>query len=161
MPANPCLIPQVTAPQFEKSMTPERRAKFWEYAKTLGANSGVDHATVIEQMSQKFNIPQRLIAQALDGPKSIRQASEEVRFRQKMSQRFLAENARYLEQMDGTGTQSMMRMAGQGIYKGILAGHGPVISAIHPLDMLMTDPVKFAQQYARGWQAITNAGRIA
>jgi len=157
--AEPCLLAQVDPKAFEKKMTRERRAMFWEEAKKMGANAGVDHATIIEQMSAKFNIPARLMAQALDGPKAIRAASEEVKFKQKQAQRFLADNARYLENMDRTGVQKLLSVFNRGTYKGLLAAHGPVIAAIHPLDMLATDPVAWIQQYGRGWQAITNAGR--
>src|SRR5258708_5395392 len=105
MPVGPCLINQVTNQQFEKSLTPEERSMFWRYAKSIGADKGVDHPTVVAQMAQEFGLPNRLVAQAMKGPKSLYKASEEVRAREQASQRFLGDNRRYLSNMDKTGVQ--------------------------------------------------------
>lgn len=149
----PCLLNQVSVPKFEEKMTPERRAKFWAYAKDLGANTGADHNTVINQMAQDFNMPQRLVAQALDGPKSIYRASAEVKLKQRMSQKFLAENAKYLEQFDQTGTQRIFNKLDEFSRTNILRYHGPVPPVTHAIDIAATNPVEFAKTYLDSWRA--------
>lgn len=155
MPVNPCFLSQVTNRDFEKSLTPEERSAFWRYAKSIGADKGVDHATVVSQMAQKFNMPERLIAQALDGPKTVRRASEEVRARQKASAQFLASNKRHLAQMDKTGSARIINFLSDGVRRSLLAFHGPVIPAIHALDIAPTNPVKFLRSYGRAFASLS------
>ena len=139
MPVTPCVVNGVTAKQLEAKMTPERRAKLWEYAKSLGANAGVDHESIIARIADEHNWPRRLVAQALDGPKSIRKASDEVRARQKMSQRFLAENRRYLEQFDRTGSQKILNGVNDVATTNLLRYHGPVPPVTHAIDIAATN----------------------
>lgn len=153
--ANPCILSQVTNAEFERQIKPEERAMFWQHAKAIGANTGVSHGDVIAKMAAELDMPQRLVAQALDGPKSIRKLSEEVRLRQRNSQRFLAENSRFLANLDKTGLQRMLGMFNEGTRGTVLAYHGPVPPVTHAVDLLLTDPIKFAQLYGRGFASLS------
>ena len=156
MPIDPCFVNQVTNKEFEKSLTPERRSMFWRYAKSIGADKGVDHASVISQMAQKFELPERLIAQAFDGPKTLRKVSDEVRARQKASARVLADNRRYLAQMDKTGAAKLMHFLSDGTRSSLLFAHGPVTPLLHGLDIAPTNPVRFIRTYLRGFASLSS-----
>jgi hypothetical protein len=159
--AEPCFLNQLTNDQFEKQIKPEERAAFWARADELGANKGVPHDEVISRMAQEYNMPRRLMAQALDGPKTLRKASDAVRARQKATQQFISKNNQYLAGMDKTGVQRLMGLLNDGTRRTLLFAHGPVTTMIHGLDMAPTNPVLFVRTFLKGFKALSETAHDA
>lgn len=154
MPVNPCFINQTTPRDIDRIATPERVSLFWRYAKAHGLEKGMTPDEIRADMAKKFNLPERVVAQILDKPKTVRKVSEEVRARQKQTARFLADNHRYIANMDKSALERTANFLVNGVRSSLLAAHGPVIPITHGLDTAFVTPVKFVRTWIRAFGAL-------
>lgn len=154
MPVNPCFINQASPRDIDRVITPDRVSMFWRYAKENGLAKGMTPEEVRSHMAQKFNLPERVVAQILDKPKTVRKVSEEVKARQKTTARFLSDNRRYLANMDKTLVQKTTNFLTDGVRSTLLSMHGPVIPMTHGLDTAFVTPVKFVKTWVRSFVSL-------
>jgi hypothetical protein len=153
MAENPCFLGQATKRDIEK-LPQEHVTAFWQYAKDNGLFKGLNPDETRQMIADNFKIPERVVAWIMDRNKTARVISEEARARQKITANFLANNRRYLADMDKSGLQKLWNFYQDGTRKFLLAFHGPVPAPIHALDVLMTNPLKFLRAEGRGLASV-------
>jgi len=149
--AGPCFLTQATPREIDRYLkdNPDVVNMIWRYAKENFASKGLSPYDAAEQMSEKFNVPSRLITQAIDAPKALRRMSDQLRQQQRVTNRFLKANRDYLAKMDRTGLQSAFNLLTDGTRSALLYSHGPVIPITHAIDVAFNNPVKFLKTWMR------------
>lgn len=149
---------QLTDRELDAQLDQNTISAIWHYTKDNYFGRGIPHHEAISDMAREFDLPERVIAYALDKPKSLRRVSEEAKQRMRETGRFLNSNKKYLASFDRTAAEKLVLGTAEGVRGTLLTWHGPVVTPIHGINTLYTDPVKFLRAEIRGVMSLTEEG---